>query len=65
MTAHTTPPPPLIKEDHPLDEQLKLFAVANMMNILFNYVPAKKNKGLILQVCLSMFLPKRLMFFKI
>ena len=29
---------------------MKLFATANAMNVFFNYVPAKKNKGLILQV---------------
>ena len=35
---------------HLKSEQVKLFQTANWMCAFFNYVPAKKNKGLILQV---------------
>lgn len=33
-----------------MDQQLKLYASATLMNVYFNYVPARKNKGVILQV---------------
>jgi hypothetical protein len=35
---------------HSKEEQTKLFYTANWMTTFFNWVPAKKNKGLILQV---------------
>jgi hypothetical protein len=35
---------------HSKEEQMKLFYTANWMVTFFNWVPAKKNKGLILQV---------------